>query len=211
MKWLVFNLILFGNLWIWKIFEISFVVFLLCVAGSVFLKKYVDGNSKNSFVFIMITGLLVGQIKIEGINTYKISIEEKIVQERRLGEYPIKYLRLGYWMEGRTESVMFYKLMDNLGEAVDLNYYFFTNHPRERAAIREFERFPYVYLPFFIYGLILCVDKKRINSLAILIGMLGILTLTGIGKDLGPVVIFPVIIFFIYEGLWSLLDKKFHY
>jgi len=209
MKWLVFTLILFGNLWIWKIFEINFLIFILCITGSVYLKKYSEHSNRIYLVFILLILLFVGQVKIEGVKSYKISVIEKVVQERRLREYPIKYLRLGYWMEGRKESVIFYKLMNNLGEVVDLNYYFFANHPRERAAIREFERFPYIYLPFFVYGLIIFVDKKRFNELVILAGVVALLTYIGIGKDLGPVVLFPIMVFFIFEGVWKVLNKKF--
>jgi hypothetical protein len=51
------------------------------------------------------------------------------------------------------------KYKENFFQGFDPNYYFFANHPRERAGVREKEIFPWLLLPIFIAGLILQIKK----------------------------------------------------
>lgn len=51
-------------------------------------------------------------------------------------------------------------LETNFFETVDLNYYFFANHPLERVGVNETEKLSSLLLPFFILGLF-CLNLKK--------------------------------------------------
>jgi len=52
------------------------------------------------------------------------------------------------------------KFQKNFFQLIDLNFYFFANHPRERAGIAEKEKFSWLLLPIFLLGLIWQVRKR---------------------------------------------------
>jgi len=52
-------------------------------------------------------------------------------------------------------------LETNFFETVDLNYYFFANHPLERVRVNETEKLSSLLLPFFVIGLFSLNLKKN--------------------------------------------------
>lgn len=55
----------------------------------------------------------------------------------------------------------FYYYEKSFFQATDFNYYFFSNHPRERAGIKETRKVVFVFLPLFVIGLYLSVANKN--------------------------------------------------
>jgi len=55
----------------------------------------------------------------------------------------------------------FYYYENNFFQAIDFNYYFFNNHPRERAGIRETEKIIFIFFPVFIFGLLILIINKK--------------------------------------------------
>lgn len=55
----------------------------------------------------------------------------------------------------------FYYYENSFFQATDFNYYFFANHPRERAGITETKKISFFFLPLFILGLYRSLINKK--------------------------------------------------
>jgi hypothetical protein len=94
----------------------------------------------------------------------------------RVNEYPPLHVRIGEktiwislanWFELRKESIAFSRIEKNFSQVVDPNLYFFANHPRERVGIKEFEKFPYIFIPFFLVGIFSLIKNRSTGFLKI--------------------------------------------
>ena len=152
---LLFVLIL--NLWLFKIFTYSMVIGITVIMASisVYLSIY-EGKKRYYYIStIFISILLIFQYKTSSINPLTFLNEnEKIEQQERMRGYPRHFYRFANWLEQRKEALIFYKLQENFFEVMDPNLYFFANHPRERVGVVEYEKFPYIFLPFLVIGLL---------------------------------------------------------
>lgn len=200
-------LALFGNLWIYKIFQYSTLLGLLTIATSYILYEASNKQTKTNLaklsILLMITMLV--QYKISDINalTY-LNIHETDKQQYRVRAYPPpKILPLANWLELRPETLAFYKIEQNISEIVDPNLYFFANHPRERIGVQEKELFPYIFLPAFILGL-LKINKKNTIPYAIAASPIVLISTIGNSNPLGPFTLFPLFAVSIAQGLKSL-------
>lgn len=79
-----------------------------------------------------------------------------INQNRSYFSYPL----VGRIMENKGWRYLS-KFKENFFQGLDLNYYFFANHPRERAGIKEREIFPWFSLPLFLFSVYLQLKEKR--------------------------------------------------
>lgn len=194
---------LFANLWIYKIFAANFLLGILVLLTTILLLK------NNKFFLLLFIPVLFFQIQTTNKTSLAtISNDDRRVIDMRLRSYPYKFLRLGYWLEERKESIMFNRATTNLFENLDPNLYFFANSPRQRVGIKEFEKFPYVLLPFFLLGVYDYFFKK--NKLFWLISFLipiTILSIIGNKNNLGPFSLFPFLVVSINEGLKKLQSK----
>ena len=212
-------LVLFGNLWIFKIFQQNFFWGLTALLCSVSLFLSFGKRAKINTLFFGLLFLLLLVFQWQG--TQKISLvnltnDEKRIQDMRLEEYPNYkislfdkdiWIPLAYWFEGRKESLIFYKMKKNFSEVVDINLYFFANHPRERVGIRELEKFPFILLPLFIFGLFVFTKKNKILSSISLAAPIVLITLIGGRSILGPFSILPGIVVATTIGLESFFEK----
>jgi hypothetical protein len=129
--------------------------------------------------------------------------QERVVQLRRLNEYPpVKLTLLGktiwiplaHWLEQRPETLALYRIQSNLKEVLSPNLYFFANHPNERVGVKEHEKFPYILLPFFVLGVLLLDFKKNKTILSFFIfAPILLVALAGTYFDVEPISIFPFI------------------
>ena len=194
---------LLANLWIYKIFAVNFLLGTLVLLTAILLIK----NSK--FFLLLFIPVLFFQIQTTNRPSLTaISNDDRRVIDMRLRAYPYKFLRLGYWLEERKESLFFNRVTTNLFENIDPNLYFFANSPRQRVGIKEFEKFPYVLLPFLLLGVFDFVSKK--NKLFWLISFLvplTVLSIIGNKNNLGPFSLFPFFAISINEGLKKLQNK----
>lgn len=92
------------------------------------------------------------------------------------------------------------KLERNLFYNLDPNLYFFTTHPRERLKVSEFEKFPAIFLPFFVVGFFAFLKKP---SKKIVVFMFLALFLSSFlsFQPPGPIFMYPVITYFIFLGM----------
>ena len=197
--------VLLANFWIWRILFNSVPLGLLVLASSIFLYLSFKRSSKKYFFAFLVffSLLLVFQWKTTSEESLvELSNDEQRVQQMRLKEYPPIRISIAHWFENREESIAFFRILENFSETIDPNLYFFANHPRERVGINEFEKFPYIFLPLFFYGLVLSVAERR----KLVLGMSFILpvvliSIIGHKNQLGPFSLFPFLAVSITHGL----------
>jgi hypothetical protein len=118
-------------------------------------------------------------------------------------------LPVAHWLEERPETIAVYRLTQNFSEIVDPNMYFFANHPRERVGINEVEKFPYILLPLFVYGVILLVSGKQHGLFIVSLGVPALYyVLYGTGNGLEPFLLFPFILISIFTATEELQKKN---
>ena len=115
-KIIVFLLILFGNVWIWRMFLDQPVVFIASVTLSYFLYDLVIFKHKNIKVAVaLLTLILFFQWwTTKPFSLTNLSNDDIRIKDMRLKEYPPVYLRIGTkaiwpllatWFEVKKESI----------------------------------------------------------------------------------------------------------
>lgn len=194
---------LFANPWIYKIFAVNFFLGVLIILTTILLLK-----NTRLFLLLFIPLLIFQILTTNKTSLTAISNDDRRVIDMRLRAYPYKLLRLGYWLEERKESIAFSRVIANLFENMDPNLYFFANNPRQRVGIKEIEKFPYVFLPFFLIGVFDSISKKtKMFWLVSFFIPLAILSIIGNKNNLGPFFLFPFFAVSIYEGFKKLKSK----
>lgn len=127
------------------------------------------------------------------------AIPEYIILQR-LDAYPDKFLKLGYYLEQQPFVLKFYEIHRNFFQYLDLNYYFFANHPNSRVGVTEIEKFPYILLPFFIYGLYKLFSNKNYFYFVFLVLIIIYYSLL-YDEVANPILIYPFIIYAIYKSI----------
>lgn len=206
--------VLFGNLWIWRILSISPPIAILTIIVAILLLDRVSSRPKKSIVWLttLFSLLLFFQFKTTDVqNLTYLDNDQQRIQQMRLREYPpvhfsllgkTVWIPIAHWFEGRQESIAFFRILGNLSETIDPNLYFFANHPRERIGIKEFEKFPYIFLPLFVYGIFLLIEKeeRKLIALSFFVPVF-MLSFVGNKNPLGPFSLFPFIAVSISVGL----------
>lgn len=125
----------------------------------------------------------------------------------RIGEYDIGYI-IGNILDGRFETIVLFRMQKNLFDALDLNYYFFGSHPRERVGIPEFERLPFFLLPFFLAGIFLVqIKKNKLFILSSFLAPLILISYVGINSSMGAFVMYPFVVSVTGYGLYQILNR----
>lgn len=198
----------FGNFWIWRVFKENFIIGIFLMILSLLLFKQVTKVQKNQlialiFVFIVVS-IFILKVSFDK-NIFIYSAEKQAQQDARHGLYAVE---LGQLYKNKL-SLHFYKdfswsihkLERNLFYNLDLNLYFFGSHPRERAGIGEFDKYPWILLPFFIVGLFLVIQNYYLVTVVYLIGASLISMFSSPTYPLGPALFFPLINVVITFGL----------
>ncbi len=217
-SYLLFCLILFGNYWIWRALSYSLPIFILLVACSLLGYRIIKGKGK-LLVFLLLLMLLVFS---QWRSTFPTSLtvfsnDDIRLKDQRLKEYPPVYIKIGpgaiwipvaHWFEERKEAVAASRVATNFSEVLDPNLYFFANHPRERVGVSEFGKFPYVFFPFFVVGILEAVGLRKTKGffLSLILAIL-LLSLIGNKNELGPFVLFPYIVSITVFGAELLTQK----
>ena len=202
MIFVIFSLL--ANLWVYKIFFANFILGILIVTSSILLS-----NRKFwLFLFSFIPILLIQVSTTQRASLTEIGNDDRREIDLRLRAYPPSFLRVGYWLEERKESILFSRITTNFFENLDPNLYFFANSPRARVGIKEFEKFPYVLFPVFVLGVLRLIGKEK-KSFWILSFFLPLFILSFIGNknQLGPFTLLPFFIISISEGVGVLYVK----
>lgn len=219
LRLLLLTLVLFLNLWIWKIFSLNLIIFVLLVFQT-FLLWFVTSHKFQKKAWIILVGifaaLLIFQYQTTKIGSLiKLDNDEQRIYDIRIGLYNSKIhiirllfyrLNLRNFFEGDL-SRMSYRVQRNFFETIDPNVYFFAGHPRERVWANDFSKFPFIFIFPFLAGLYNFLTNKK--YFLIYLSSISILLLSFIGhiNKLGPFVLFPPIVLFITEGLNTLLSS----
>lgn len=217
--------VLFGNLWIYKIFSANTLAGLACISVTVFTWLFILKNSRLFLFFAVISTIILIVFQYKTTVTTPLTYldnDGQRIQQMRIKEHPpVKldipqlkktiYIPTANWFELRKEAVAFQKLQKNFSETLSLNLYFFSNHPRERVGIKEFEKFPYFWLPFFLTGLYLFYKNTRKNELifiSVFLIALPVITISiaGHNNPMGPFSLFPLITFVTAIGIRSFIE-----
>lgn len=91
------------------------------------------------------------------------------------------------------------KFQRNLFYNLDPNLYFFATHPRERLKVSEFEKFPAIFLPFFLVGFFVFL-KKPSKKIILKLVLAWVLSAFLSPEPPGPIFMYPVITYFIFKG-----------
>jgi len=98
------------------------------------------------------------------------------------------------------------KYKENIFQGLDLNYYFFANHPRERAGVEEKEKIYWIWLPIFLIGFIWSLKKSFLLPSLIFLAILSFVSIFA-GADGFNLILVPFFIINIYLGLKILILK----
>ena len=193
-------------------FSSNIIIFLLVVVSTFLLHFSVKDKSKLTKTFIVVLVLLLfSQLRTtRAISLTNLTNDQIRIRDMRLREYPPTYIKIGQrakwfpvneWFEEGRGFRALNRMLTNLSETPDPNLYFFSNHPRERVGINEFEKFPYIFLPFAAYGIIKAVERKRRMYLLSFFGPLILISIVGNDNYLGPFSLFTFIVISISTGL----------
>lgn len=211
------------NFWLWKIALTDWLLGLFIILTTLLL--FIEVNKESKFpkslsrlfiVFILICTLfqIKGSVKT---SLTEISNDDRRLIDMRLNEYSPMYIKIGqktiwlpiaHWFEERKEAIAFFRLSKNFSEIIDPNLYFFANHPRERVGIKEIEKFSFVLLPVFIYGVFKIFGKKE-KWLWILSFTIPLMATSVIGNynSLGPVSLYPFFVVTLSTGFTEMFLK----
>lgn len=202
---LVFLLITFASPWTFVLFH-SLLPLLLVSFVSVVSVLF---PKKKMVLTLLVLVLCIVQIdQIQKTSLVPDTPVHQIEVKNNLAAYPALPLPIAYWFEQKGVTQNIYALTVRAGEVLSPSLYFFSNHPRERSGYREFEKFQYILLPFFVLGLCALIKNKNYFLLMVLfIPGIVVFTLFGNRGELGPFLFFPFFAASIVQGL-GLFFKK---
>ncbi|MFH1561030.1 MAG: hypothetical protein ABID04_00420 [Patescibacteria group bacterium] len=200
--------------WFWRLLLANqTITFFVCLVSV--LLFYFNRFKKGQLLLLVCFFLLLGMqlVGVERRDLLSLDNDQQRVQQMRLGEYPpIRigqvWIPLAHWLEGRSETILFYRIKQNVFELIDPNLYFFANHPRERAGMDEFEKLPFFFFPLFVFGFLSELGKKGLGYyfLFLILPVLLLSVWGNIGR-LGPFCLFPFLMISIFDGCWFLAKK----
>ncbi len=140
----------------------------------------------------------LSEVKESDKTTIFLINQEEIQQINTRRSYYSNNL-LGKVFENKI-TFIFDKWKKNLFQGLDLNYFFFANHPRERAGVVEKEIFNWYWLPIFLVGLYLSLKNYFFIHNLIFIGALCVISLFN-KIDNFVIFLIPLLAFNIFLGL----------
>jgi len=185
------------NPWIWKILttNIFIGILLLITTYSLYQRK--------KYFWLLLFFLLLAQLKItpRANLIYRDNDDQRIVQ-MRLRAYPYDLTRVGHIIEERNELISIFRIRENIFQNLDINHFFFAGFPRQTVGISEFEKFPFILLPFFVAGLVSLIKERKVDSLYLgsFFIPLAILGIIGNRSLMGPFSLFPFFVVSITAG-----------
>lgn len=209
--------VLISSPWVWELLHYNLLLLFILSLASIllFLSLIKTKNVKIFFILFCLTLLPILIIQFETTSNpnlgYMNPTEEQLFNIRRNEIDLLKIsdntgINLGKYLENKPEF-MFYKFEQNLLRSIDLNSFFFGNHPREIPGIRNFEKFSFSFLPFFIFGLLKVLKSHLLYiSISFLTSALE-LSIIGQNNPAGPFVLFPFFSAIIAVGIFYAIKK----
>jgi hypothetical protein len=213
-----FLLVLITSIWIWKMLLENFIIAIVCIACTILIYQITVHKVKNNklsklYIFLLVVLALLQIFTTQYKSLTKLDDDGIRVQQIRLNEYPpthitiagkTLWLKFANWFEQRDETRAFFRMESNVFQSIDPSLYFFVNHPRERFGVHEFEKFPYILMPFFIIGIVSMFYKYRLISSISFIVPVFISAMWGNNNPLSNFTFFPLIAISITHGLQNI-------
>lgn len=205
---MLYLLVALANYWIWRIAKSNLLLGLVLISLSLALaylsKKF---NLKIFLFFLGLIAVITYHILILGFDQGLRNIT--LEGEKRLGErHGYFAINLGPIFQNKF-TLRFYKdispylnvYQSNVFNSLSPNLYFFANHPREREKIHEFNMYFSLFIIPFLVGLVIFLNKSNLLILGYFV--FALLTTGLIRQDyiFGPILLFPLINYFIVTGL----------
>lgn len=201
--------------WTWKILDNNISLGLLLILITVVLVRLLV-NSERNFRLIPLLCLFFAVASIVSLqsgfdrNSFKPNVNEEVRLNKRHNYYAgnLKGFFLNKYSLNFYKNYQPYlnKFERNFFFSLDPNLYFFASHPRERAGVNEFEKYPSAYFFIFILGFIYYLQKRNLIIFFYLLAASFVSGFVSPGFVLGPVILFPFISATISLGLIFLLD-----
>lgn len=206
---LIIIVVLISSLWTWELLSFNVYLLLVILGLSILLYLSIIWSSKKIlyiFCLILIPVLIVQWKTTNNASLNYMNLTDRYLFATRRKELSMSITNSERYLENKA-TYMFYKFEQNLLRHIDLNLYFFGGHPRERSGIREFEKFSFLFLPFFILGLLRLIEYFPGQLLvSLFIPLLG-LSIIGHDNPIGPFSLFPFFSATIAVGLFFTIKK----
>lgn len=213
---LIIIFIVLTTSWTWRILNYNiFLCLLLIFVTAIFLKLLLINKLHTLLILILcLAFLIVAAVNLhlgfdQGL--YKLNFNEEVQLNERhkyyageLGKFFLNRYALNYY---KNYNPYFYKFQQNIFSVLDSNLYFFASHPRERSGVNEFEKFPSLYLIFFVIGIIY---SFRLRLLLIMLYLLAAVLVSGLispAFELGPILFFPFVATLTILGVIWLINQ----
>ena len=189
------------NYWIWHTFHNNLFFCLWGIFLSLFILKF-NGSTTAGLLVVLISIFFVAIFFLQ--TSPKLIFDLSDLEIYTINERRSYYSRrfIGQFLENKPLYI-FSKWQKNVFESLDINNYFFASHPRERLGISEYKKFPFIYLPVFLFGLFQIIKKKHAFLFLYPVGsILFIPIFKEIGESL--FILFPWFVFILFEGFGGL-------
>lgn len=212
---LIHLLVILLSPWWWIILQRNLLVGLLIAVLSfvLFIYFWLIRSGKVFIILVILTIVIVSIITREAFDESifrNSSLDVQQINKRHefyannLGKIYTNRFSLIFFKE---YSLPIYKLQKNLFSNLDTNLYFFASHPRERAGVEEFKKYSPIFLPFFLIGFLYLLYVPLLGILIYSVPILFLYSIISPGYELGPLLFFPVINFFITIGIILSIKK----
>lgn len=180
----------------------NYLQILIIVFLSVLLAIFNKSLSRMKYLVFVIP-LMAMLLFLPRTNVFRLDNLEIYTINQRRTYYSNK--TLARLMENKVCRYAF-NYQKNFFEGLDLNYYFFGTHPRERVGVKEIKKFSFAFLPFFIYGAFVQLKSKRWYSFVYFTLVLIVASFFS-PIDAFSFLFLPFFAFNINIGLWAVLVK----
>lgn len=206
--------------WSWEIRSFNPGLLFLTWSSSILLFSSLMKESRKlfyAFLLLLIPLLIIQWKTTNNADLRYMNVTEKYIFTYRKSELPIFTINF----LNKTKSInsalyianervaLFDKWEQNLLRSIDLNLYFFGGHPRERPGIREFEKYSFLFLPFFVVGLYCSISLKKWSLLVSCLVPLIVISVAGQDNQIGPFSLFPFFTATISLGLLLVKERLF--
>lgn len=207
--------VLIFNLWIWKISSSNILLALIIFITSILLYLYYFTKEVKIlavFVLFFLTVLIYQITLSDSYDLVYLDNDEQRIQSQRFKEYPPVHLQIlnrHIWIkaenffEKRKEFLAYTRFTQNFIDNLDINRYFFGGYPRQKPVRIDFEKFPVIFLPFFIIGFFISFKKKNLWIFLLIFLTVSLSAYLGNKNRLGLFAAFPFFVLLIVLGLQS--------
>lgn len=210
-KFLVFVIAILINItspWLLRILKEEIingvVIFLLSIGIALGLAQIISRKKLFLALTMLVVFTAMFSFKHFDKEIFKPNALEAHIIKVRQGYYQSRF---GPWFHNSV-TLSFYKIQRNFFSNINYNQFFFGGAPRFRSYALDFEKYPLVYLGFFLYGLfaLLRLEKKLLTSfLAFSFLVLLILAVASPSIMLGLYPLYPLMTSIIVLGAYKLV------